>query len=113
MSEPGSLLVSASYVFASLERAREAGYDARVHHLVDLERVPGEDWRERQRRLDEVLGDAARAAVGLQLPAGGDGIELVLRISFISEGSEQLGYALTSEFLREWSALGGAIHIDN
>lgn len=113
MSEPGYLLVSASYIFASAERALELGFDDQARHLVDLARIPGEDWRDRQRRLDQVLGDAVRAAVGLQMPAGDDGIELVLRISFISNGGEQLGYALTSEFLRAWAALGGAIHIDN
>lgn len=113
MSEAGHLLVSASYVFASAERARELGFDARAHHLVELARIPGQDWRERQRRLDDVLCEAVRAALDLQLPVGDDGIELVLRISFISDGGEQLGYALTSEFLHEWTALGGAIHIDN
>lgn len=112
MSEPGYLLVSASYVFASVERARELGFDTRAHHLVEMARVPGKDWRDRQRRLDQVLGDAIRASVALQLPAAG-GIELVLRISFISDSGEQLGYALTSEFIHEWAALGGAIHIDS
>jgi hypothetical protein len=48
----------------------------------------------------------------LQLPTAG-GIELVLRISFISDSGEQLGYALTSQFIHEWAALGGAIHIDS
>ena len=112
MSEPGYLLVSASYVFAGVERARELGFDTRAHHLVEMARIPGEEWRDRQRRLDQVLGDAIRAAVAFQLPTAG-GIELVLRISFISDSGEQLGYALTSEFIHEWAALGGAIHIDN
>ncbi|MCD1573267.1 hypothetical protein [Agromyces mediolanus] len=113
MSEPGYPLVSASYVFASVERARELGFDTRAHHLVEMARIPGEDWCERQRRLDEALWEAVRAALDLQLPVGDDGIELVLRIGVISDGGEQLGYALTSEFIHEWAALGGAIHIDS
>ncbi len=113
MSEPGHLLVSASYFFETVERARELGFDARAHHLVDQARIPGADWRERQHRLDQVLGDAVQAATAQQPPRGDDGIELVLRISFISDGTEQLGYALTSEFLHAWAALGGAIHIDS
>ncbi|MCM3656865.1 hypothetical protein M3147_06315 [Agromyces mediolanus] len=113
MTEPGYLLVSASYFVETAERARELGLDGRAHHLIDLERIPGGDWRERQRRLDHVLGDAARAAAALEIPGGRDGVELVLRISFISDAHEQLAYALTSEFLGEWAALGGVIHIDH
>jgi hypothetical protein len=119
------LLVSCHYVFESEARARELGVDVdmltrprsgrddRFVDLVKLIRIPGEDWRRRQEELDRVLEGVVQGARALSIALPADGASLSLRISFVAEEHEQLGYRLASSFLSSWGDLGGDLHVDS
>lgn len=119
------LLVSAHYAFESEARARALGVDLdtltqprsgrndRFLDLVKMVRIPGDDWRKRQSELDRVLEGVVQAARPLSISLPTNGVSLSLRISFIAEEHQQLGYALASDFLAAWGELGGDLYIDN
>jgi hypothetical protein len=119
------LLLSAHYAFESESRARALGVDVdtliqprsgrddRFVDLVKMVRIPGDDWRKRQSELDRVLEGVVQGARALSISLPANGASLSLRISFIAEEHEQLGYALASDFLSSWAELGGDIYIDS
>lgn len=76
-------------------------------------RIPGDDWRKRQSELDRVLEGVVQGARALSISLPANGASLSLRISFIAEEHEQLGYALASDFLASWAELGGDLYIDS
>lgn len=76
-------------------------------------RIPGDDWRKRQSELDRVLEGVVQAARPLLISLPTNGVSLSLRISFIAEEHEQLGYALASDFLAAWGEFGGDLYIDS
>lgn len=122
---PRYLVVSANYTFESESRARELGIDThsltrprsgRDHQMLQLAttaRIPGEDWRIRQDELNRVLEAVVQEARTRSISLPADGAYLSLRISFIAEEGEQMGFALASDFLRSWADLGGDLYLDN
>ncbi|MBT2497651.1 hypothetical protein J7E25_00915 [Agromyces sp. ISL-38] len=90
-----------------------SGRDHRFVDLATMIRIPGEDWRKRQSELNRVLESVVQDAKAQSISLPADGAGLSLRISFITEEHEQLGYALTSDFLSSWSELGGDLLIDS
>lgn len=90
-----------------------SGRDDRFVVLVETIRIPGEDWRKRQSELNRVLAGVVQGARELSISLPADGASLSLRISFIAEEHEQLGYALASDFLSSWAELGGDLYIDS
>jgi hypothetical protein len=119
------LLLSANYAFESEARAEALGIHADAltqprggqgHRHLGLQkslRIPGEDWRKRQSELNRVLNELVQSAKAHSISLPAEGINLSLRISFITEDDEQLGFALASDFLRAWAELGGHVYIDN
>lgn len=122
---PRYLLVSANYTFESESRARQFGIDThaltrprsgRDHCMLELAttvRIPGEGWRIRQDELNRVLEAVVQEARTRSISLPADGAYLSLRISFIAEEGEQMGFALASDFLRSWADLGGDLYLDN
>lgn len=122
---PRYLLVSANYTFESEPRARELGIDThsltrprsgrdhRMLQLATMVRIPGDDWRIRQDELNRVLDAVVQEARTRSISLPADGAYLSLRISFIAEEGEQMGFALASDFLRSWADLGGDLYLDN
>lgn len=81
--------------------------------LATTVRIPGEDWRIRQDELNRVLEAVVQEARTRSISLPADGAYLSLRISFIAEEGEQMGFALASDFLRSWADLGGDLYLDN
>ena len=90
-----------------------SGRDHRFVDLVTMVRIPGEDWRKRQSELNRVLEGVVQGARALSISLPATGASLSMRISFIAEEHEQLGYALASGFLSSWAELGGDLYIDS
>jgi hypothetical protein len=122
---PRYLLVSANYTFETESRAKELGFDTRWltrsrsggdHRLLELAttvRIPGEDWRIRQDELNRVLESVVQEARTRSISLPADGAYLSLRISFVADEGEQMGFTLASDFLRSWADLGGDLHLDS
>ncbi|WP_448809995.1 hypothetical protein [Agromyces bauzanensis] len=80
--------------------------------LATTVRIPGDDWRIRQDELNRVLESVIQDARERSISLPADGTNLSLRISFIADEGEQMGFALASDFLRSWADLGGDLYID-